>query len=209
MKPHLLGSLLVLTTASINAQEPPLTQWFQNSLLPGGSILKSVVVQTVPGALHRVESSDDLLSWTVEEEIYGLGHPLVIPFTVITPSTAEPPAPSPQGPMISLLARPSSDPAGGLVVFLMSQNGPGSIGTTVPLDPDPIWNQTHLAFLPFADQSFLLMVHPIPVAPPDHPDSRKLPRGQHLHRLRSPPSRDSPAAQRSNGAVPSTPTAPV
>lgn len=163
---YFIGFLVAL--CQVRALGGPLVQWFEDTPLSGGSVLKSVVFQTVPGALHRIESSDDLISWTTEDEIYGLGHPYSIPFTLINPGTATPPSPVLQGPASGLMIRPCSDPAGGYVLFLM-EGGQAPISTWITDPLDPVWNQTHLSFFPFADHSFFIMISTAPADPPEVP----------------------------------------
>lgn len=160
---------LLGTTLFGSALGQALSFTFTGTPLSGGSILKSVEFQTVPGALHRIESSDDLQTWETEVELYGLGHGYSVPMAVVTPAASSPPAATPQGPVVSIVLRPSSDPSGGHIIFLMAGNGWAPVRSTLSPALDPIWNQSPLAFFPLEDHSFLTMVQTLPADPPDQP----------------------------------------
>ena len=91
--------------------------------IPAGdsSIQQCYVIQTTPGVEYTVESSNDLSTWTPQEELYGLGNEYVITMREFTPPPTPPPGTLTASPLalptnVSLRIQPASGTAGGSVV---------------------------------------------------------------------------------------------
>jgi hypothetical protein len=82
-----------------------------------GSSATAWSLQTVPGVEYTIQISDDLVTWTNSDVIYGLGHEVVTPmfYTQAPPQPVGPPPPAqPRKKFVSLLMRPCL--TGGIVV---------------------------------------------------------------------------------------------
>ncbi len=113
----LLLSLAISCIAFARDLRP--AQWFEEVPATDASTQHSFVISTVPGVRYTVESSSDLVTWTTQSQIYGLGQDHVTAMYQSTP----PPPPLPGAPsatpyvlsrMVSLKMQPATD--GGTVV---------------------------------------------------------------------------------------------
>ncbi len=74
-------------------------RWLENIPTADGSTQACLVFKTIPGVEYRVESSPDLIQWTTENELYGLGHEFVTPMREFIPTPPPLPGDPPAAPV--------------------------------------------------------------------------------------------------------------
>lgn len=132
--------------------------------------------QTTAGVKYTVQYSNDLTTWTIGDEIYGLGFEYAVAMRQLAAapppesnegSGTEPPLP-PAAPSInvSLRLQPSSDVGGGTVVSWPSldDGSPVIASTTVPLDS--AWDEIPLYLQSFGNYHFFVSHPSLSVPPP-------------------------------------------
>lgn len=164
-----------LLFASLGAARDLLPErWIENLAAADGSIQQSLSFLTVAGVGYRVEISGDLVSWTIDDEIHGLGHVAAIPMRQFTAPTPVQGSGSPV-PIIrplatpSLVLRPSSEPDGGTIVSWKSLDHGGPVVHRIAIDLIPEWNRHPLFSHRCNDYYFFLFVPGRAIAPPSQP----------------------------------------
>jgi len=163
------ASACFLTTLFLahSAIGDPLSYWFEDISDTNGSLLKTVSFDSVPGVEYRIQGSPDLLSWSNQHTLYGLGNQFSLVMTTVTPSTAPPPGPVLEhGPPVSLTLRPCSDPQGGFVLSLMDSAYGEPVSTWIQQTLDPVWASVPLMVIPMPEYSFFVVQHTLPAPPP-------------------------------------------
>ncbi|MEO5915090.1 MAG: hypothetical protein ABIS50_12720 [Luteolibacter sp.] len=105
---------------------------FENIPLEDSSIQQCYVFHTTAGVEYRVESSNDLIHWTTQDEIYGLGNEYVVTMREYTPPPPPPPGTPPAvrpapAKNTSVLFHRSSGASGGTVISWRSLDHGGPV----------------------------------------------------------------------------------
>ncbi|MCF7676091.1 MAG: hypothetical protein K9M97_12150 [Akkermansiaceae bacterium] len=169
------GTLLPLTGPA-RAQMPDLLPHYWQETLPAtdGSYQRCLVFTTIPGVLYTVESSQDMLTWTAESTLYGMGHDFATPLfqtTAPPPPPAgdpppPPPVPLPSFRLVSLRMQPADGTEGGTVVSWPSLSGSGGLICHIPEELTADWYGIPLYFESFGTWYFFVSHPPQPVDPP-------------------------------------------
>jgi hypothetical protein len=91
-----------LSSAAFSRDFRPETH-FENITTASGSVLQCVVFPTTPGVMYSLEITHDLVNWTTQNEIYGLGHDYVVTMR----ETAAAPPPEPDAPPVTTHPTPT------------------------------------------------------------------------------------------------------
>ncbi len=150
-----LGFLSSLASAETELPEPveALIWNLADHEAETGAKWRTVDFPTVPGVLYELQTSEDLVAWTSQETIYGLGHNLHL--SLFELEEAPPAAPGAGQPFVFpprvnvfMLARPARD--GGIVLSWRSlEVGGPMLHRWVSGDLDPAWQR-----MPFYSRLF-------------------------------------------------------
>jgi len=90
--PFSLGSLV-----GVQGKDLAPSFWLEDIAGSDASVQKCLVFRSVAGVDYTVEVSNDLIQWTPESALYGLGHEFVVPVLEVSPSgPANPQTPPPR-----------------------------------------------------------------------------------------------------------------
>jgi hypothetical protein len=151
MHRSIIGSIAAaFVAASAQARDLAPAYWFENVAATDESTHQCLVFQTVKGVRYRVESSNDLSSWTTDTslgadaDIYGTSHQIVIPIREVV----DPPPSAPGGPpatlttrLVSLQLRRTTTAGGGTVATWPSLSGSGSVSILLAEEMCAEWHQ--------------------------------------------------------------------
>lgn len=174
--PDMKNLWLLLSVAAaacpLSARDLAPDYWVENVMATDDSVQQSLVFRTVPGVAYRVETTENLTSWTAGDEIYGMGHEYVVPVREFTPPP--PPPGGGGGPLhtapvrrtVSLMLKRSNAPEGGTVASWPSLGGGGGVTVLLEENLGPGWDLTPLFWVSEGDYNFFIW-HPfLPAAPP-------------------------------------------
>lgn len=168
----LLFILILLSLLSpVFSRDLTPVNWQEDVPATDESIQHCFVIRTVPGVKYQMESSSDLVSWNVENEIYGLGQEFVTPMYEFT----APPPPDPNAPPVtpgiptqqaSIRMDPATGSTGGTVVSWVSLDNGAARIYKIDGSMDAGWASIPLFWQTYGSFSFSIW-HPMtPVTPP-------------------------------------------
>jgi hypothetical protein len=141
--------------------------WFEDLPANDDSILRCYTLRTIPGVRYQVESSQNLVDWHQETELYGLGQDYTVPMHEVSPPGESSTVTSGnEATNVSIMVRPSVSNSGDLVIswpsvdtgtpttFLLSNAG--AIG----------WNQLPLFSWLQGTHQLFIRYDSSPVTPP-------------------------------------------
>lgn len=137
-----------------------------------GNLYHGFSFQTTRGWRYVVESSDDLVNWTEEPSIYGLGQQQTLlmretGFPTITPPTDATPAPAAPANRVQILLRPAASPATGIIISWPSLAGGSYQVKHFPsLSMDTAWSSLSGYVRRFSGYDFQIASPPMSETPP-------------------------------------------
>jgi hypothetical protein len=172
MKPFPLLATFILLSSPAFCRDFRPEVILENIPAANSSIQQCCVFRTTPGVRYTVESSGDLLNWTAQPEIYGIGHEYVVTmreFTAAPPPDPEaPPPPANSAPSTSATVRmqPASGSAGGTVISWPSLDHGGPVIVWIAGAMDSAWASIPLYAQQFGDWQFFVWHPTESMAPP-------------------------------------------
>lgn len=170
----LVSSSKAQTLQTVEPHTPPLHHQ-ETYTYPDGSTATVWVVKTIPGVRYTFQTSQDLQTWTEIDNVYGMGHEIVIPMVyrqAPVPSST-PPAPVVKKLLTPFLMRPCT--AGGIVLTWKSLDATADSNySSLPfrtvhlpnLTLAPEWSQQIMYSQAFGKFYFLVNHPTISQAPP-------------------------------------------
>ena len=173
--PHVLLLLIVASTAIARDFRPE--GYLENIPASDSSVQECYVFRTTAGVRYTVQFSNDLTTWTDQDEIYGFGNEYVVTMRQFTAppvlEPGEPPLPPP-GPDPTINASIRMDthtgPLGGTVVSWASLDHGGPVVVRIAGEMAPEWMQVPMYCNSFGAFAFFVW-HPgsVETAPVENP----------------------------------------
>ncbi len=139
------------------------------------SVLQCYVFKTLPGIGYQVQVSNDLVSWSDIDEVYGLGHEYVVTMRETAPAPPEDPGSPPPSPppttsnpikSASIRMQPASGTGGGTVIAWPSLDHGGPVIVKIAGSLDENWASVPLYVNGSGDYQFLVWHPSESVEPP-------------------------------------------
>lgn len=141
--------------------------WFEDISISDQSVQKCYSFHTLPGVLYRVESSSNLVDWTQETELYGLGQNYTLAMHEVSPPTGGATSSTAETlTNVSVLARPSAGNSADLVISWPSLDHESPVTFLLSQASATGWNQLPLFSWLQGTYQFFIRFESSPATPP-------------------------------------------
>lgn len=168
---HFTGVLCLLLATPAFCRDFRPDGHMENVPLPNDSVQQCYIFKTTAGVGYTVEVSNDLIHWTTQDEIYGLGNEYAVTMREFTapppPPPGTPPAEEPDpAKNASVSFQHASGGAGGTVVSWKSLDHGGPVSTRISGEIVAGWDQMPLFCERYDAYCFFILCSGATTSPP-------------------------------------------